>query len=87
MTPSAGEIRQTAMARLALLIEEFGEHYIAKSNVTDGSVLDTLESDWEKLCKQTEDVYREMVSKLVSSTDEKAIIAKKKQSGANSESS
>jgi hypothetical protein len=78
MTLSAGEIQQTTIARLALLIEEFCEHYVAKINIADGSVLDSMESDWDELCKQTEQVYREMVSKMVGSTDERAIIAKKK---------
>jgi hypothetical protein len=85
MTLSAGEIQQTTIARLALLIEEFWEHYVAKINIADGSALDSIESDWDELCKQTEQVYREMVSKMVDSTDERAIIAKKKRNGADSE--
>jgi hypothetical protein len=77
MTPSIMEIQQAAVAQLALLIEEFGEHYATKTSLADGSALDSIERDWEKLCEETGQVYREMVGKLVDSTDERLLHRKR----------
>jgi hypothetical protein len=62
MTPSIIGIQQAAVARLALLIEEFREQYATKSSLTDGSALDSIEKDLEKLCEETGQVYRRILT-------------------------
>jgi hypothetical protein len=78
MPLSAKEVEQTTVARLALLVEEFGEIFAARAASGTTAALDAIEGDWKKLREQTEQVYQKMVSELVGAVDERAMIAKKK---------
>jgi hypothetical protein len=78
---SESEIGQAAIARLALLVEEFGKLFAARATNDNTSAMDAIEGDWQKLREQTEQVYQKMVSELVNSVDERSMIAKKKQNG------
>jgi mRNA-degrading endonuclease RelE of RelBE toxin-antitoxin system len=77
MLPSAREIENTAVARLALLIEEFGEMFTAKIANNETSVLDAIEEDWKKLREETEQVYKKMIDELLGAVDERSMIIKK----------
>jgi hypothetical protein len=81
MSLSAREIEQAAVARLALLVEEFGELFSMRVTNEESAALDAIEGDWQELRKQTEHVYQKMMSELVNAVDERSMIAKKKQNG------
>jgi hypothetical protein len=81
MSLSAQEIEQATVARLALLVEEFGEMFAARVRSSTTAALDAIEGDWKKLHEQTEQVYQKMISELVDAVDERPMIAKKKQNG------
>jgi len=83
MFASAREIENTAVAQLALLIEEFGEMFTARIANNETSVLDAIEEDWKKLREETEQVYKTMIDELLGAIDERSMIIKKKQNGAN----
>jgi hypothetical protein len=81
MSLSAREIEQTAISRLALLVEEFGEVFVARASSEATGALDAIEVDWQELRERTEQVYQTMISELVEAVDERSLIAKKKQNG------
>jgi hypothetical protein len=81
MKKSVREIEQTAISGIALLIGEFNELYMARTVGCDTGALDAIEEDWVKLRKQTEELYRQMVSELTDAVDESDMISKKKLNG------
>ena len=81
MNKSVGEIEQAAIARIALLIGEFGDLYTARTGGNNAGALDGIEEDWAKLQEQTEEVYRQMISELTDAIDERDMIAQKKTNG------
>jgi hypothetical protein len=71
------EIQQAAIAKFALLVDEFTEMFAARSSSGNADVLDLVEKDWGELRKKSDKVLCEMVGELLDSVDEKDLIAKK----------
>jgi hypothetical protein len=77
MNTNAPEIQQTAIAKFALLVDEFTEMFAARSSSGNANVLDLIEKDWTEMRKKSDKVLCEMVSELLDSVDERDLIAKK----------
>lgn len=86
MKKSIQEIEKTAISEIVLQIAEFIDLYTARIINDKIGALDAIENDWTALRVATERVYQQMIGELINSVDEREMIAKKKQNGANGES-
>ena len=87
MKKTAYEIEQEATENVSALISEFGKQIEeGTANADRFMTLDDIEQRWSQLRRDTEQVYTDMVSEIIAGVDERELISKKKESGANKES-
>ena len=87
MKKTVYEIEQEATENVTALISEFGKRIEeGTANAERFKTLDDIEQRWSQLRRDTEQVYTDMVSEIISGVDEGELISKKKESGANGES-
>lgn len=84
MKKSVYEIEQEATENVTALISEFGKQIEeGTANADRFMTLDDIEQRWSQLRRDTEQVYTDMVSEIIAGVDERELISKKKESGAN----
>ncbi len=86
MIEDSNKIISDKIEELERLIKEFKEKV---ENGTDNPeefiTLDEIETEWEALRKNTDYLYSDMLSELISNTNEQELIRKKKESTKNVE--
>ncbi len=86
MIEDSNKIISDKIQELEHLIQEFKEKI---ENGTDNPeefiTLDRIETEWEALRKNTDYLYSDMLSELISNTNERELIRKKKENTKNVE--
>ncbi len=86
MIEDSNKIISDKIQELERLIQEFKEKI---ENGTDNPeefiTLDRIETEWEALRKNTDYLYSDMLSELISNTNERELIRKKKENTKNVE--
>jgi len=86
MKKTALQIEQAATENVSALISDFGRQIKNGTEKPESFMnLDDIEQRWSQLRRDTDRVYTDMISELISSVDERELISKKKESGENGE--
>ena len=80
MTELSQEIQSTEVAKIEQLIQEFKEKFVAgTSDASSFMNISQIEQLWKQLQDDTNNIYSEMVQRMMSEVDESDLIRKKKE--------
>jgi hypothetical protein len=79
MDESIQELTNAEIARIERLIQEFKEKFVAGTSDADNFItISQIELLWSELQNSTNNIYSDMIRKMMSEVDESDLIRKKK---------